>query len=67
MNIDFNNDGFNLLNKDLDLNKIFQFNLEYTFNFDLLKQVLQSIIVNQNDLNEKINKHEKENKENFEK
>jgi hypothetical protein len=67
MNIDFNNDGYNLLNKDLDLNKIFQFNLEYTFNFDLLKQVLQSIIVNQNDLNEKINKHEKENKENFEK
>ena len=62
MNIDFNNDGYNLLNKDLDLNKIFQFNLEYTFNFDLLKQVLQSIIVNQNDLNEKINKHEKENK-----
>lgn len=67
MNIDFNNDGYNLLNKDLDLNKIFQFNLEYTFNFDLLKQVLQNIIVNQNDLNEKINKHEKENKENFEK
>lgn len=67
MNIDFNNDGYNSLNKDLDLNKIFQFNLEYTFNFDLLKQVLQSIIVNQNDLNEKINKHEKENKENFEK
>ena len=67
MNIDFNNNGYNLLNKDLDLNKIFQFNLEYTFNFDLLKQVLQSIIVNQNDLNEKINKHEKENKENFEK
>ena len=67
MNIDVNNDGYNVLDKDLDLNKILQFNLEYTFNFDLLKQVLQSIIVNQNDLNEKLNKNEKENKEHFEK